>query len=110
MPTTPYATKPFQTPNMPPEVPYIIGNEAAERFTFYGLRAILLVFMTKYMLDRQGRPDLLGTEQAKEYYHWFVSAVYFVPFLGAIISDAFLGKYNTIISLSLVYCAGSIAL
>ena len=31
----------------PPQIKYIIGNEAAERFCFYGLRAVLVVYMTQ---------------------------------------------------------------
>ncbi len=40
----------------------------------------------------------------------FMSAVYFFPILGALIADIFLGKYRTIIVLSLVYCLGHLAL
>jgi len=47
-------TKPVDTDKMPPGIPFIIGNEAAERFCFYGMRTILVVFMTKYLLDRSG--------------------------------------------------------
>ena len=43
MAKTEYATRPPNTPDMPPGVPYIIGNEAAERFSFYGMRSILIV-------------------------------------------------------------------
>ena len=42
-----YLTAPIKTDQMPPGIPYIVGNEAAERFNFYGMRAILVVFMTK---------------------------------------------------------------
>ena len=38
------------------------------------------------------------------------SAVYFTPLLGAIVADAFFGKYKTIVSLSVVYCLGHLAL
>ena len=37
----PYRTVPEQTSGMPSGVPYIVGNEAAERFSFYGMKAIL---------------------------------------------------------------------
>jgi len=46
MSETKHATKPFDIEGMPPGIPYIVGNEAAERFSFYGMRAILFVFMT----------------------------------------------------------------
>ena len=35
---------------MPPQVPYIIGNEGCERFSFYGMRNILTVFMMTSLL------------------------------------------------------------
>ena len=40
-----YRTSPLATEKMPPGIPYIIGNEAAERFSFYGMKAILAIFM-----------------------------------------------------------------
>jgi POT family proton-dependent oligopeptide transporter len=95
---------------MPPGIPYIIGNEAAERFNFYGMRAILVVFMTKYLMDRNGAAAPMQENEANGWYHLFLSANYFFPMLGAIVADAFLGKYRTIFWLSLVYCAGSLAL
>ena len=106
----PYLTAPIATTKFPPGVPYIIGNEAAERFSFYGMRTILVVFMTKYLLDSQGNPDRMSDEDAKYYYHFFVASAYFFPVLGAILSDVWLGKYRTILSLSLVYCLGHAAL
>ena len=105
-----YRTTPVVTDKMPPGVPYIIGNEAAERFCFYGMRGILIIFMTQYLLNAQGELDCMNHEEAKGWYHLFMSAIYFTPFLGAILSDIFLGKYKTIIGLSLVYTAGCAAL
>ncbi|MES9990669.1 MAG: POT family MFS transporter [Candidatus Thiodiazotropha sp.] len=107
---TDYLRAPLPSPNMPAGIPYIIGNEAAERFSFYGMRAILVVFMTQYLLDGSGIADPMNEEEAKGWFHLFVSAVYFTPLLGALISDGPLGKYRTIISLSLVYCLGHFVL
>lgn len=105
-----YATQPVATPSMPPGIPFIIGNEAAERFSFYGMRAILVVFMTEYLRDRSGAPAHLTDAQAMVYYHSFQSAAYFFPLAGALLADIFLGKYLTILSLSVVYCFGHLAL
>ena len=105
-----YFTTPLKTAGMPPGIPYIIGNEAAERFNFYGMRAVLVVFMTQYLRDRSGALAPMTENQANQWYHWFVASNYFFPMLGAIISDAFLGKYRTIFWVSLVYCAGSVVL
>jgi len=101
-----HATQPYDIETMPPGIPYIIGNEAAERFSFYGMKAILTVFMTKYLLDSTGQSDFMSADQAKENVAWFTMAVYATPFIGAVIADWLLGKYRTILYLSLVYCAG----
>lgn len=105
-----YLTAPVPRTNMPGGIPYIIVNEAAERFSFYGMRAILVVFMTQYLLNSSGTLDAMSEEDAKGWYHLFVSAVYLTPLLGALLSDGLLGKYRTIILLSLVYCAGHFVL
>jgi proton-dependent oligopeptide transporter, POT family len=110
MPKQPYLTAPLKTDRMPPGIPFIVGNEAAERFNFYGLRAILVVFMTKYLMDRAGNPAHMSDAEATEAMHIFLSGVYFFPFLGAILSDAFLGKYRTILLLSVVYACGPIVM
>ncbi|MGZ8921141.1 MAG: POT family MFS transporter [Limisphaerales bacterium] len=110
MPKEPFLTAPIKTDKMPPGVPYIVGNEAAERFSYYGLRAILIVYMTQYLVNREGQLAPLSDSKATEIYHHFMSAVYFLPLLGAIISDIWWGKYKTIMVLSLVYCLGPLAL
>src|SRR5882757_6143880 len=106
----PYLTAPLKTDQMPPGIPYIIGNEAAERFNFYGMRAILVVFMTKYIVDRSGALAPMSENDAHGAYHLFLFANYFFPTMGAIVSDALWGKYRTIFWLSLVYCLGSLTL
>ncbi len=95
---------------LPSGIPYIIANEAAERFSYYGMRAILVVFMTQYMANSMGELSVISEQEAQGYFHLFVSAVYFTPLLGALVSDGFLGKYRTIIFLSLFYCLGHLAL
>jgi POT family proton-dependent oligopeptide transporter len=105
-----YLSAPVPRTNMPGGLPYIIANEAAERFSFYGMRAILVVFMTQYLLDSSGLLSVMSEADAKGWYHLFVSAVYLTPLLGALIADGILGKFRTIILLSLVYCAGHFVL
>jgi len=105
-----YATSPPNTPRMPPGVPYIIGNEAAERFSYYGMKSILTVFMAHYILNKSGVLAPMAPNEAYKYSHYFVSGVYFLPIFGAIIADGFLGKYWTILSLSIVYCLGHLTL
>ena len=95
---------------MPPGVPYIIGNEAAERFSFYGMRSILITFMTGFLVTKAGQPDHMGDAEARAKFGLFVAAVYFLPILGAVLSEGLLGKYRTIFYLSIVYCGGHFAL
>lgn len=101
---------PLDTEGMPPGIPYIVANEAAERFSFYGMKAILVVFMTKHLLGGDGQPALMTGPEASVYFHNFVSAVYFLPLAGALVADTFFGKYRTIVALSVVYCLGHFAL
>ncbi|MEM7014245.1 MAG: POT family MFS transporter [Verrucomicrobiota bacterium] len=102
-----YRTAPRPVKGMPPGIPYIVGNEAAERFSYYGMRGILTVFMVKYLfLMDSFVGDQMNEAQAKEYFHWFAMAAYLTPLLGGILSDWILGKYRTIILLSLGYCIG----
>jgi len=110
MADAPYLTAPVKSKELPKGIPYIIGNEAAERYSFYGMKAILVIFMTKYLMDSDGARAPMSETEATTWFHLFNSAVYFTPLLGAIVADAFFGKYKTIVSLSIVYCLGHLAL
>ncbi len=107
-----YRTTSLPSSHVPAGIPYIVGNEAAERFSFYGMKTILFVAMTQYVVasDGSGNRDVMTNDAAREWVHWFVASAYFFPIIGAIVSDAFLGKYRTIVSLSIVYCLGHLAL
>lgn len=91
---------------MPTGVPFIIGNELAERFSFYGMKGILTVFMTQHLLDASGNPAYMNEEKAKSIYHLFTAGAYFFPIIGAMLADVLLGKYRTILYISLMYCVG----
>ena len=95
---------------MPSGIPFIVGNEAAERFSFYGMKSILFVFMTGHLFSSTGADDFLNESQATEWQALFVASAYFFPVLGALASDIFLGKYRTILLLSTVYCVGHLSL
>ena len=90
---------------LPRQIPYIIGNEACERFSFYGMRNILVPFLiTSLMLAYAPEAERQGI--AKDVFHTFVIGVYFFPLLGGWLADRFYGKYNTIFWLSVVYVIG----
>lgn len=105
-----YRTTPEDIKGMPPGIPYIVGNEAAERFNFYGLKAILVIYMTQYLMGSDGTLATMSENEASKWYHLFVSANYFLPALGAIVADVFFGKYRTILWLSMLYAVGCVAL
>jgi POT family proton-dependent oligopeptide transporter len=96
-------------PRLPRQIGYIIGNEGCERFSFYGMRNILTQFLVSSTLlftISQAVSDAEREGAAKDVFHTFVLGVYFFPLLGGWLADRFLGKYRTILYLSLVYCAG----
>ena len=106
-----FRTSPADLEGLPPGVPHIIGNEAAERFSFYGMKAVLAVFMVQYLHLMDARSvSVMNEARATENVHLFNFAVYLTPFLGALLADVFVGKYRTIIMLSIVYCCGHAAL
>ena len=82
-----YMTSPPNLTGMPPGVPYIIGNEAAERFSYYGMKSVLTVFMAHYILNQSGLLAPMQENEAYMYTHYFVFGVYFLPILGAILAD-----------------------
>lgn len=94
----------------PPGLPYIVGNEAAERFSYYGMKSILVVFMSTYLMTSSGELRPMSEDDATFWFHIFGMANYIVPVLGAFVADALWGKYRTIIVLSIVYCCGHVAL
>lgn len=99
-------TAPPATGKMPRQIPYIIGNEACERFSFYGMRNILVQFLVTTLLMQQVLSDSERQLMAKDIMHSFMIGVYFFPLLGGWLADKFFGKYHTIIFFSLIYCAG----
>ena len=87
-----YRSAPVPSTKMPSGIPYILANELAERFSFSGMRGILVVFMTTYLMGRAGELATMGEEDAKTYYHLFMAAVYLFPLVGAFIADVLFGK------------------
>src|SRR5258706_15703700 len=80
---------------MPRGIPFIVGNEFAERFCYYGINAILTIYMTRFLH--------LGDADATFWHSVFKTGAYFCPMIGAIVSDVFWGKFRTIMTFSLAY-------
>jgi len=93
-----------QKVKIPRSVPYIIGNEFAERFSFYGMRSIIAVFLIHQFFSHL--PSAEGEAKANAINHAFSTLVYFTPVLGALLADWFFGKYRVILIGSLIYTIG----
>ncbi|MEC8461267.1 MAG: MFS transporter [Pseudomonadota bacterium] len=89
---------------------HILISELSERYSFYGMKAILVVFMTTYLRNEQGILDTMSEPEALMYHNLFHFLVYSTPIVGAILSDAYCGKYRSIIFFSIVCCLGHLAL
>ena len=87
---------------MPKGIWYIISNEFAERFCFYGINSILTVYLVQSLHFTNGN--------AASWQSLFKSGAYFFPMVGAIVSDVFWGKYRTILVFSVVYAIGCLML
>ena len=83
---------------MPAGIPFIVANEFAERFCYYGINAILSIYMTQFLR--------FGDAEATSLHSLFKSGAYFFPLVGAIVSDVFWGKFRTIMTFSIVYVRG----
>ena len=86
----------------PRSVLFIIGNEFCERFSYYGMKAVLPVFLTAKLGFSENK--------ATTVIHSFNFMCYFFTLFGGILSDTWTGKFKTILCLSLVYCLGSAAM
>ncbi|XP_040004174.1 solute carrier family 15 member 2 isoform X2 [Xiphias gladius] len=86
--------------NYPVSICFVVVNEFCERFSYYGMRAVLTLYFLNYL---HWDKDL-----STAVYHAFSSLCYFTPLLGAIIADSWLGKFKTIIYLSIVYVIGHV--
>ena len=92
----------------PPQIKFIIGNEACERFSYYGIRSILALYISTVLFKHL--PPGEAKDRATEIIHLFIFANYFTPLLGAWLSDKLWGRYYTILYVSLVYCLGNLIL
>lgn len=82
----------------PRQVRFILGNEAAERFSYYGVKSILALYITGVLLKTK--------DYSTNIIHLFSFVNYFMPLLGAWVSDRYWGRYHTILWISLFYCVG----
>ena len=91
----------------PKGIKYIIGNEGCERFSFYGMKAILYVYLA-HLYQTTGMANAEAVASADV--HLFIAGTYGLGLIGANLAEKYLGKYRTIFWLSIVYVLGHAAL
>ncbi|GER28116.1 major facilitator superfamily protein, partial [Striga asiatica] len=78
--------------------PFILGNECCERLAYYGMSSNLIVYFTKQLNQHK-------TTASKNLSNWS-GTCYVMPLLGAFLADAYLGRYWTIATFSIIYVFG----
>jgi POT family proton-dependent oligopeptide transporter len=73
-------------------------TEMWEQFSYYGMRALLVYYMTKQLL--------IGQEHASLIYGAYTSIAYFTPIFGGLIADRWLGKRRAVIIGGSIMAAG----
>lgn len=93
---------------------YLFGTEMWERFSYYGMRALLVLYMVKHLLQPENAQHVIGygamssflgsvfglTEVqpiASQIYGFYTGLVYLTPIFGGLIADRWLGRRRTIV-------------
>jgi dipeptide/tripeptide permease len=82
----------------PPAIWFFFWGEFAERSSYYGMRAILSLYLTGALH--------FAAKDAGQIYSGFKMACYFLPLLGGYLADRWLGRYWTIVGFSVPYVLG----
>ncbi|MGB6306251.1 MAG: peptide MFS transporter, partial [Steroidobacteraceae bacterium] len=82
----------------PPGLTVLFLTEMWEIFSYYGMRALLVYYMTKQLL--------IGQEKASLIYGTYTAMSYFTPIIGGVIADRWLGKRRAVIIGGSIMAAG----
>ena len=103
---------------------YLFFTEMWERFSFYGMRALLVLYMTQYLLlDPSLSSSVIGFTAlegflkalfgdlsvigvSSQIYGLYTGFVYFTPFIGGLVADRYLGKTNAVYVGALLMAVG----
>ena len=105
---------------------YLAFTEVWERFSYYGMTALLALYMGKQLLLPGHAENVLGLDPlralfefrgpmsdqafASLIYGWYGGLVYFTPIVGGLIADRLLGAKRTVIVGALLMSAGHLAM
>ena len=105
---------------------YLAFTEMWERFCYYGMTALLTLYMVKQLLLPGHAENVLGLDGLRSLfefrgamsnlafasliYGWYGGLVYFTPILGGLIADRWLGAKRTVVIVALLMSAGHLAM
>lgn len=103
----------------PPGLWYLAFTEAWERFSYYGMQALLALYMVKYLLEPERIAHVIGFEHVRAFFGGidgqplasaitggYFALVYLTPIAGGFIADKWLGKRRTVLLGALAMSAG----
>ena len=115
-----------RTRTHPPGLYYLAFTEVWERFSYYGMTALLTLYMVGQLLTPGHEEHVLGLAGLRQLlegngpmsdqafasliYGWYGGLVYFTPLLGGVIADRLLGTRATVVLGALLMSAGHIAM
>lgn len=107
----------------PKGLAFIVFTEAWERFSFYGMQALLVLYMATHLFEPEAAANVIGFEAfrggleavfgdlstqalATQVFGLYVGLVYFVPVLGGYLGDRFLGRRRAVVIGGMLMAAG----
>ena len=72
----------------------LFAVEMWERFSYYGMRALLVLYLIQYLF--RGLDNTTATQYAGNIYGWYTGLVYLTPLVGGYLADRFLGQRKCI--------------
>lgn len=88
--------------NQPKGLFLLFFVEMWERFSYYGMRALLVLYMVDYLA--------FSTEKSGQVYGWYTGMVYFTPLLGGYIADRYMGQRKAIVVGGVLMALGHFAM
>ena len=102
---------------------FLFGTEMWERFSYYGMRALLVLYMVKYLLLPERANTVIGLATLRSGLEWifgplgvqpfsshiyglYTSLVYLTPIFGGLLADRLLGQHRTILLGSVLMAIG----
>uniref|UniRef100_A0A0K0FBV1 Oligopeptide transporter 1 n=1 Tax=Strongyloides venezuelensis TaxID=75913 RepID=A0A0K0FBV1_STRVS len=80
----------------------IVSNEFCERFSYYGMRTVLTLYLLNILK--------MSYNTSTIFFNGFTVLCYFTPLLGSILADGYIGKFKTIFFVSILYTIGQVIL